>query len=57
MRRLKYFWYKRREKTPSSMARWINKRRQALDEKLNKGTDKTEFSPSFLDLEKVGLFF
>jgi hypothetical protein len=33
----------------------INKRRQALDEKLNKSTDKTEFDPGFTELEKVSL--
>ena len=35
----------------------INKRRQALSEKVNKGTDKTEFDPGFVELEKVGVGF
>lgn len=34
------------------MSKWINKRRQALDEKINKGTDKTEFDPSFVEMER-----
>lgn len=34
------------------MAKWINKQRQAISEKVSKSTDKTEFEPGFLELEK-----
>lgn len=34
------------------MAKWLGKRQQSIQEALNKGTEKTEFEPEYVELEK-----